>query len=830
MRRLDLPYRLCLALMVALLLGAFFVRVHALATTPPGIAFDTTWDFADALRISRGIPFPAVFDTRPEPAHRFFLAGWSLLTGLYPFTLILSSVLIGTFTVALTYQVGRTLLAGRAWRRVGALVAAGSLAAMMPHLFLSRVTYRGIILPAVILAALLLLLRASRSGHGWAWGGFAAAMGVHVYLAGIMTPLWGVGFVLHQTILAKKRLRLRHAVYALAGMVPALVPWLALIALVPGLFFRVGEAGSKSTLPLTTQLINGLRLVPVAFFVRGFNLPLYDTPNEPFLNPALALLAFMGIALALWRWRTAEGALLLGALLAFSVPAALSEDATHPVRLVGAMPILALLAGWGTAWALEHLLTLGYRLRPTTSPHQLKFYKTAAALLVIVLVSLSLAGTHLAYQAMFADPARYAAPNDWLSIPHNYTIALLEALDKLTQVDQPTYVPLTALDNPAAMFVLQRAAYPNVTTWARYGLKQLPAGQIFYPTLYYYHTPLATSDALQVLLLPAEKTMVILPGNAGAPVITAPTDGQDIVDTHGWVIAHTAPVAARPLTPPALITADVPVMGDGVRFVTGSEAVTLERGQPANVLLYWQITTRQPADLFTFAQLVGLDWNAYGSSDHHVLAYLYPSALWQPGDIIPDLHPVPVPDQLPDGVYRWAAGAYVPPGQARLSVITPHGESFPLANTWVWDTLRLPLPARNAALPADATPLQVQFDDGIALEGYHLAPDAAVWTLTLYWRANTQPGGSYTIFVHLAHDDQQIAQQDTQPQNGALPTWAWQPGELVTTTHTLTLPAGAASPNRIYVGMYSYPSLQRLAVQTSAVPAQDNRVQVWIAP
>ena len=70
---------------------------------------------------------------------------------------------------------------------------------------------------------------------------------------------------------------------------------------------------------------------------------------------------------------------------------------------------------------------------------------------------------------------------------------------------------------------------------------------------------------------------------------------------------------------------------------------------------------RQPADLGSVTQLIRSDLRAINGSDHWILPYLYPSAYWQPGDIVPDWHEIDVPADLPDGVYRWGAGVYVEP-------------------------------------------------------------------------------------------------------------------------------------------------------------------------
>ncbi|MBL8116471.1 MAG: hypothetical protein JNJ78_03005 [Anaerolineae bacterium] len=804
-------------LLIGLLLwGAACLRFLDLAHTPPGMAFDLTWDLADALRISRGIPFPAVFDTRPEPLFRFLLAGWGSLTGFHVFTLFAFEAFVGVFAVALTYRAALTLLAGQPARHLGALVAAGALAAMMPHVFLSRSTYRAVLVPLVVLLVFILLLRSSRTHHnrGWFAGGFVASVGLHTYLAGILTPFWLLGFWVHQRIFGRPRAAFRQLVLALLALLPLVSLWGLFVLLVPGLFFRVGEAGGSSSLPLLTRLLNGIGAAFQAFFVVGFAQPLYGEANTPFLNPVLAVLALVGLAVAVWRWRHADGALLLGGLLLFIIPAALSVDGTHPVRLVGTMPLIALSAGWGTA------RLAGWLSRPR-QPLLLLAFNSA----VIVLLAFSLISTHFVYQSMFRSPVDAPEPESWLSVPNAYMLAFWEALEVLEKVDRPTYVPITALDNPAAMFILQREAFPTVTTLARHPLDELPAGQLYYPEYLYYHTPSPESDYMQGLLLPDENRIIILPLAINKPSADAP----QLVSERGWVIARTQDVPARPLDLPAATASANPEIGTGLYLAGTSLLSGVPRaGEEVALLLNWQVTASQPADVFSFAQLIGLDYNAYASSDHHILSYLYPSAYWQPGDLIPDLHILRLPADLPDGVYRWGIGAYVPPGQKRLPINAASASPWPLSNIWLSGSLRFPPPDVNRALPASAQPLDACFEDGISLQGYQIAQSDSGWTLTLYWRAEQAPQGDYTIFVHLMSGEEMIAQQDSQPQAGALPTWSWQPAELIVTTHTLSLPPEALQPDAVYVGLYSFPSLQRLPVLQGGAPSPDNRVRLSI--
>ncbi len=252
--RPDLSPCLASALGLLLLLGAWFLRVHALTATPPGLEPDAAHNTIDALRISRGgLPFPLDFDTRPEPAYRFILAGWFVLVGPGIVTARLLSGLIGLLTVALAYRAGLGLLGGSAWRRLGALVAAGALAAMMPHLFLSRSIFRALLLVPVVLVTLVAALDARRTGknRSWAVAGFMAGLGVHTYTAGIATPIWYGVFLAHQMTLPRRgeRIGCRAVLFSLLGLLLPLLVWGAMLWAIPGLYSRVREASAYQAQP-----------------------------------------------------------------------------------------------------------------------------------------------------------------------------------------------------------------------------------------------------------------------------------------------------------------------------------------------------------------------------------------------------------------------------------------------------------------------------------------------------------------------------------------------------------------------------------------------------
>ncbi|MBN1995513.1 MAG: glycosyltransferase family 39 protein [Anaerolineae bacterium] len=88
-------------------------------------------------------------------------------------------------------------------------------------------------------------------------------------------------------------------------------------------------------------------------------------------------------------------------------------------------------------------------------------------------------------------------------------------------------------------------------------------------------------------------------------------------------------------------------------------------------------------------------------------------------------------------------------------------------------------------LPPTAIPLNIGLADTLRLAGYERQNSR----LTLYWHALTPLSVDYTISVRArAAEGQLLAQQDSWPVNGLLPTSQWRQGDYVTDTHLLELP------------------------------------------
>ncbi|MDW8054979.1 MAG: glycosyltransferase family 39 protein [Anaerolineae bacterium] len=109
---------------------------------------------------------------------------------------------------------------------------------------------------------------------------------------------------------------------------------------------------------------------------------------------------------------------------------------------------------------------------------------------------------------------------------------------------------------------------------------------------------------------------------------------------------------------------------------------------------------------------------------------------------------------------------------------------------------------------------QWRFGDSIELVDASVVPSAdEQYAVTLAWRALRPVTEALGVFVHVLHNGQLLAQADSAPGQGYLPTYFWRPGDVIRDTLTVRVPRERA-PLVIAVGMYRYADLRRLSVFT----------------
>ena len=111
--------------------------------------------------------------------------------------------------------------------------------------------------------------------------------------------------------------------------------------------------------------------------------------------------------------------------------------------------------------------------------------------------------------------------------------------------------------------------------------------------------------------------------------------------------------------------------------------------------------------------------------------------------------------------------------------------------------------------PEVSQPLEVEFGQELALEGYELSsavlqPDGEL-EVSLLWRALEAPRTTYTVFLHLiGPDEERVAQRDELLLGGYYQPTVWPQDQAVIDRHVLALPADLAPGRyRLEMGLYS---------------------------
>jgi len=136
----------------------------------------------------------------------------------------------------------------------------------------------------------------------------------------------------------------------------------------------------------------------------------------------------------------------------------------------------------------------------------------------------------------------------------------------------------------------------------------------------------------------------------------------------------------------------------------------------------------------------------------------------------------------------------------------------------------------STPLPSTLHPLQVSLAEQISLIGYEsrssqVAPGDRL-VIQLYWKASGTSPDDYMGFLHLlGPDGQLVTQDDHELGRGFYSAYLWQPDEVIRERYEMVLPKDAPLGDYSFrVGVYRFPSLRRLPVRSTNVPAQDNTV------
>jgi hypothetical protein len=243
----------------------------------------------------------------------------------------------------------------------------------------------------------------------------------------------------------------------------------------------------------------------------------------------------------------------------------------------------------------------------------------------------------------------------------------------------------------------------------------------------------------------------------------------------------------------------------------------IQPGQETWLWLYWQAQASTPLNppatgegwgggilKNSLVRIILSDGQRQSQLDLPLTESVGPVDSWQPGQVRRAIYHLPTSPAL-NGQQA----------QVRVSVLNPQRQ---VENETRLGQIGLEIRPRQFEPPAIAYPLEVGFGEPrkLTLLGYHRpdpppAPGQAL-PLTLYWRAEAEMETAYTVFVQLLNNaGQVVAQVDQPPLGGAAPTTTWLPGEILTDTYALPLPADLpAGEYRLITGLYNPATGERL--------------------
>jgi len=235
-------------------------------------------------------------------------------------------------------------------------------------------------------------------------------------------------------------------------------------------------------------------------------------------------------------------------------------------------------------------------------------------------------------------------------------------------------------------------------------------------------------------------------------------------------------------------------------------------GEAIPLTFLWQ-SLESPPDDYTLLLWLEDDAGVRTGEQQSPLSERYPPATWQQGEVVRDWQSVLVPGNAGDGRYRLrmqvrADGEALP----RLLWLLPTGSVIDLGEIKVQGR------ERSFDVPSLDHEVDVRLGDSVTLLGYDLAPaqvsPGQTLFLTLYWQALGATDTSYAVFVHLLDEQGDIvAQRDSVPGQGTLPTTSWVEGEVILDPYEIPIssdvPPGTYT---IIVGMYDASTAERLPV------------------
>lgn len=342
------------AVLIAILLGAFALRIAFIGELPPGFGHDEAQYAAYAQDILNGDVRAYYTDnTGREPLFMAAAAPFVLVLGHDPLAVRLPAVFFGILFIPATYAFLRRVLGSTetnaAWIALcGAALAAGSLWLEIEN----RIGWRANTLPFVLAVAGYWYWRARTSKELGPWTALGLAFGLAQYSYAVVRAFPPIvpGFSLIESLWTRSPrnfLDYRKQWLSFAGAAILTVSPILLFALTnSGAFFSqqnrlLSDDDYRIVLPEHSSFARRLAGTLLMFFVSGDQYVFHNVPGRPVFDWLIAPAFILGIAYFVFRIRRLPYLFMLYWLTLSILAAALPEDAApHYLHASAILPAL----------------------------------------------------------------------------------------------------------------------------------------------------------------------------------------------------------------------------------------------------------------------------------------------------------------------------------------------------------------------------------------------------------------------------------------------------------------------------------------------------------
>lgn len=353
--------------LVLILLIAAALRIYGIHDlSPPGLEHDEVANFLIDRAILEGRHGVYFMEAYGHEAGFHYLQSLSIaILGDHALALRLPAVFSGLLLVAIQYTLTRRLFG-----RNMALLSMAILAVLFWPVFYSRLGLRAILLPLISGFTLYFwwqawLITGQRSNgaqdsvwvvspkhpSGLFWfavAGLFAGLTLYTYMAARAVPIFFTIFVFYLAVFHRTQFRGKWRGILLFFFLLALValPLVIFLQSNPGAEFRITEIDAPLRALLSGNLRpvldNSIKIVGM-FGLKGDPLWRQNIAGKPVYGPVLAFLFYLGLLVAVWRWRDARYAYLLLWLGVAAIPSLVTIDAPSSIRMINGLLVVTVL-------------------------------------------------------------------------------------------------------------------------------------------------------------------------------------------------------------------------------------------------------------------------------------------------------------------------------------------------------------------------------------------------------------------------------------------------------------------------------------------------------